>query len=49
VPERTPEHVAAVLDALAESGALKPFGLARIPADESDPDFAGQADEQGGG
>jgi hypothetical protein len=48
VPERTPEHVAAVLNALAESGALNRFGLARIPADESDPDLAGQTDEQGG-
>jgi len=32
VRERTPEHTAAVLDALAETGALEALGLTRIPA-----------------
>jgi hypothetical protein len=44
-PERTPEHVAAVLDALAESGALRMLGLAPIPRDESRHDAVGPSNQ----
>jgi hypothetical protein len=39
-PDRTPEHVEAVIDALAETGALQAIGLTRFPAvpNESSPD-----------
>ena len=35
-PVRTPEHAQAVLDALAEAGALEALGLTRIPVGEDD-------------
>jgi hypothetical protein len=40
-PDRTPEHLAAVLDALTESGALEQLGLTRISHDL-------EQDEKGG-
>jgi hypothetical protein len=47
-PERTMEHANAVLDALAEVGALEALGLARIPDETDDPslDEGGTDDEQ---
>jgi hypothetical protein len=48
--ERTPEHTAAVLDALEEIGALEAIGLTRIRPDSSDDnaaaDHADPAEEQ---
>lgn len=35
-PVRTTEHTQAVLDALADTGALKSLGLTRLPAEQTD-------------
>jgi hypothetical protein len=35
-PPRSPEHLAAVIAALAESGALEPLGLQPIPPPETE-------------
>lgn len=36
-PERTPEHVLAVIDALAEAGVLEAIGLTRLQPPDEDP------------
>jgi hypothetical protein len=35
-PQRTPEHLSAVIDALAEAGALEALGLGRLPPPDTD-------------
>ena len=43
--DRTPEHVRAVIDALAETGALEEIGLTRLQHNRADPNV--QAEEEG--
>ena len=45
-PARTKEHASAVLDALAETGALEALGLARIPAGQDDSNPERKVDDE---